>query len=60
MPHFFFLEYDVDPSDIKIELRVYKSDEVLVHNPTVEDIVPIMDRIIHIDKLLAEAESEGL
>lgn len=57
---FFCLEYDVDPSDIKIELRVYKSDEVLVHNPTVEDIVPIMDRIIHIDKLLAEAESEGL
>ena len=52
----FCLEYKVKPGEIKIELRVYKNDEVLVHNPTAEDIAPIMDRIIHLDKLLAKYE----
>ena len=41
-----------------MELRVYKNDEVLVHNPTAEDIGPIMDKIIHLDKLLAKYEGE--
>lgn len=55
----FCLEYRIKPGNIKkIELRVYKNDEVLVHNPTAEDIVPIMDKIIHLDKLLENIESE--
>ena len=52
----FCLEYKVKPGEIYMELRVYKNDEVLVHNPTAEDIAPIMDRIIHLDKLLAKYE----
>ena len=39
----FCLEYDVKPSEIQIELRIYQNDEVIVFNPTAEDIVPIMD-----------------
>ena len=54
----FCLEYKVKPGDIEMELRVYKNDEVLVHNPTVEDIAPIMDKIIHLDKLLEKMERE--
>ena len=54
----FCLEYKVKPGEIEIELRVYKNDEVLVHNPTVEDIAPIMDQIIHLDNLLAKLEGE--
>ena len=54
----FCLEYKVKPGEIEIELRVYKNDEVLVHNPTAEDIAPIMDKIIHLDKLLAKLEGE--
>lgn len=54
----FCLEYKVKPGEIDMELRVYKNDEVLVHNPTAEDIVPIMDRIIHLNKLLAKYEGE--
>ena len=54
----FCLEYRVKPSDIEIELRVYKNDEVLVHNPTAEDIVPVMDKIIHLDRLLEKIEGE--
>lgn len=54
----FCLEYKVKPGEIEIELRVYKNDEVLVHNPTAEDIAPIMDKIIHLNKLLARYEGE--
>ena len=48
----FCLEYRVKPGEIKMELRVYKSDEVLVHTPTAEDILPIMDKIIAFDKVI--------
>lgn len=48
----FCLEYKVKPGEIKMELRVYKNDEVLVHKPTAEDILPIMDKIIHFNELL--------
>lgn len=46
----FCLEYHVKPSDIKIELRIYQTDEVLVHEPLVDDIKQIIDKIIVFDK----------
>lgn len=52
----FCLEYKVKPGDIKIELRIYQNDEVLVHEPTAEDILPIMDKIVHLNKLLENIE----
>lgn len=54
----FCLEYRVKPSDIKIELRIYKNDDVDIWQPTAEDIVPIMDKIIHLNKLLEKVDSE--
>ena len=54
----FCLEYKVRPGDIQIELRVYKNDEVISWNPTAEDIVPIMDKIVHFDKLLQKIDRE--
>ena len=54
----FCLEYKFKPGEINMELRVYKNDEVLVHNPTAEDIVPIMDKIIHLNKLLDKIDCE--
>ena len=54
----FCLEYKVKLGDINIELRVYKNDEVLYHNPTAEDILPIMDKIIHLNKLLEKIDNE--
>ena len=39
--------------------NTYKQDEVLVHNPTAEEIAPIMDKIIHLDKLLEKLEKEA-
>lgn len=55
----FCLEYRIKPGDIDMELRVYKNDQVLVHNPTAEDIVPVMDKIIHLNKLIEKFEGEA-
>lgn len=54
----FCLEYDVKPSEIKMELRIYQNDEVLIHNPTAEDIVPIMDKIITFDKVISKIKEQ--
>lgn len=52
----FCLEYRVKPEDIHIELRIYQNDEILVHEPTAEDIIQIMNKIVHCDKLLLNIE----
>ena len=52
----FCLEYKIKPGEIEMELRIYQNDEILVHNPTAEDILPIMDKIVHLNKLLENLE----
>lgn len=54
----FCLEYKTKPSDIEMELRIYQSDEILYHNPTVEDIAPIMDKIVTFDKIINRLKLE--
>lgn len=54
----FCLEYKVRPGDIETELRIYQNDDIQYGYPTAEDILPIMDRIVHLDKLLAEIDEE--
>ena len=54
----FCLEYRVRPGDLKgIECRLYQNDEVIIDNPTPEDILPIMDKIVHLDKIIQEINS---
>ena len=54
----FCLEYKFKPHEIDIELRVYKKDEVVYCEPDPEDIVSIMNKIVHLDKLLVKIDSE--
>jgi hypothetical protein len=54
----FCLEYKVKPSDIDIELRLYQSDEILYDKPTAEDLVPIIDKIVAFDKVIAKIKAE--
>lgn len=54
----FCLEYRLKPGDIDMELRIYQNDEIIVHEPTTEDIAHVMDKIIHLDKLLEQMDSE--
>lgn len=48
----FCLEYRVDPKQIYIELRIYQFDKVMYDNPSPEDIMTIMGKIIQNDKTI--------
>lgn len=54
----FCLEYRVKPVDIDIELRIYQNDEILYHKPTVDEIIPIMDKIVSFDKLINKCKEQ--
>lgn len=54
----FCLEYHKKPSEIEMELRIYQHDAILYHNPTVEDILPIMDKIVTADKVINRIREE--
>ena len=48
----FCLEYKIKPSDIETELRIYQNNEILIHKPEVDDILPIMDKIVSFNKII--------
>lgn len=52
----FCLEYNVDPNDINIELRLYQSNEVGILNPERTDILYIMDKIKRFDSKIKELQ----
>lgn len=49
----FCLEYEIDPFDIRIELRIYQADEVAIFDADPEDIQFIMERIQEFDKIIS-------
>jgi len=53
----FCLEYRINPADIKAELRIYQSDEVVIHEPLIEDIRQIIDKIIIFDKQIEKMKN---
>ena len=56
----FCLEYGVKPGEIDYELRLYQSNEIIVSNPTAEDIAPVMDKIVTFDRIIDEIRREEL
>lgn len=54
----FCLEYKKKPSDISMELRIYQNDEILIENPMVDEILPIIDKIISFDKIISKIQME--
>lgn len=57
---FFCLEYMVRPGDIRVELRLYQNDSVLIHEPEVDKIAHIMDRVITFDKYIEGLKVEAM
>lgn len=55
----FCLEYKYKPGEIEIELRIYQNDMIIEHKPEADEIAPIMDTIIHHDRMLADL-NEGV
>lgn len=56
----FCLEYDVKPNDIQMELRIYQSNECVIHQPEADDVFHIMDKIINFDRIIQELRAEEL
>ena len=56
----FCLEYDVKPGEIEMELRIYQNNDIVIYNPTAEEIVPVMDKIITSDKIIQRIKEQGV
>ena len=54
----FCLEYNINFKDIQMELRIYQNDEVLVHIPTEDEILPIMEKIPKFDNLINKIKEQ--
>lgn len=54
----FCLEYDINPEDITIELRIYQLDEIVIHIPTSEEIRMIAAKIVLFDKRIEKLRME--
>lgn len=54
----FCLEYKFKPGEIDMELRIYQNNEIIYHNPTADEIAPIMDVIKCHDKYYHELNGE--
>lgn len=56
----FCLEYRIKPMEIaEIELRIYQNNEIVYHNPELDEIAPVIDKIITFDKFLKQMKQEG-
>lgn len=56
----FCLEYKIKPSDLEVILRIYQSDEIVEYVPRYDEIIPIMQKIIHFDNRINELKAEVL
>lgn len=54
----FCLEYKKQPKDIHAELRIYQNDEILVCEPTLDQVNPIIDKIVIFDKCINKIREE--
>ena len=54
----FCLEYNVKPTAIGMELRIYQFDQVIVHNPEPDEVFHVMDRIITADKIISNIRAQ--
>ena len=48
--------HDIKPCDIQIENRIYQNYNVLIANPTCEDIDPIIEKIKELDRVVREVK----
>ena len=55
----FCLEYQINPNDICFHLRIYQSNEIVVFEPTPDEIWDVVDRIIAFDNIIQNIRKEG-
>ncbi len=55
----FCLEYEVDPTKIQMETRIYQSNEIVVDNPDPKTIIGIANKIVSFDKVIQKIKLRG-
>jgi len=56
----FCLEYQMKPWEIRIELRIYQNDDVLIFDGDSDEIFHVMDKIQSFDKRINEMKMEAM
>lgn len=55
----FCLEYKIKPEKLKfVELRIYQKNNYEFCNPSADDIISVMDRIVRADKIITKIQLE--
>lgn len=54
----FCLEYDIKPSSIESELRIYQFNDIFSHNPDPSEVEEIMRKIVRFDKVIEKIKKE--
>ena len=54
----FCLEYNINPNNIKCELRIYQNDDILFYKPEGEEIKTIMSKVESSDLILNKLKEE--
>ena len=52
-------KYDFKPNEIDYELRLYQWDGIVIHKPTIEDILPVIDSVVTNNKIASDVEKEN-
>lgn len=52
----FCLEYKLKPSNLEFELRIYQNDDILILLPNPEEVQEVIDKIIHLNRVLDNDE----
>jgi len=55
---FFCMDYGINPKDIKIELRIYQSNDIEICNPPADAIIYIMAQATRFDRLINKVKEE--
>ena len=55
---FFCLDYGINPKDIKIELRIYQSNDIEICHPPADAIIFIMAQATRFDRLINKIKEE--
>lgn len=50
----FCLEYKAKPSDIKVELRIYQNNDVVIYEPDSKELTKVIDQVIFANKTVNE------
>lgn len=54
----FFLEYDISVHETEMELRIYQNDDIMIARPGIDDIIPVMDKIVSSNKVLEQLRED--